>query len=38
VGRRLERAMAAPIPDPPPVTRTVLFAAEREGRVGLMAR
>jgi hypothetical protein len=37
VGRRLERAMAAPILDPHPVTRKVLLAAEREGRVGLMA-
>lgn len=32
-----ERAMAAPMPEPPPVTRMVLLAAEREGRMGLMA-
>lgn len=32
-----ERAMDYPIPEPPPVMRTVLLAAERKGRVGEMA-
>jgi hypothetical protein len=32
-----DSAIAAPMPEPPPVMRTVLLAAESEGRLGLMA-